>query len=122
MNQKHWHPTDAEQAIAQQLETFQGKAARIWWGNEKEAVITLVRALDTSANIHMQGIGSNRFISLGTAAALRPFLSRLENQPSSLKWKSMARGRGIIIQKLHGHPCQVQRSLWTAKLFFHNAQ
>ncbi|HFF2056887.1 hypothetical protein KK196_12095 [Pseudomonas aeruginosa] len=89
MNQKHWHPTDAEQAIVQQLETFQGKAARIWWGNEKEAVITLVRALDTSADIHMQGIGSNRFISLGTAAALRPFLSRLENQPSSLKWKPM---------------------------------
>ncbi|MDH4609718.1 hypothetical protein [Pseudomonas sp. BN102] len=89
MSKNHRHLTDAEQAIAQQLCSFQEKAARMWHGHEREAVIALIRALDTSVEIHLQGIGKNRYISLGTAAALRPFLSRLGNQPGALAWKPM---------------------------------
>lgn len=95
MNNKYL--TDAEHAIAQQLMDFQAKAVKMWCGYEKEAVIALVRALDTSAVMRLQradtqkggaaaGQLDHRFISLGAAAALRPFLSKLENQPSGVPW------------------------------------
>ncbi|WP_142821765.1 hypothetical protein [Pseudomonas paraeruginosa] len=46
MNQSNGYRTDAELAIARQLGVFQGKAAKMWRGHEKEAVIALIRALD----------------------------------------------------------------------------
>lgn len=100
MSQNHRRLTDAQQAIAQQLAAFQEKAARMWRGYEKEAVIALVRALDTSAVIHLQQPGTQKgdaaagqldhcIISLGAAAALRPFLSKPGDQPRGVPWGPM---------------------------------
>lgn len=100
MYQNHRLLTDAEQAIAQQLVAFQEKAAQMWRGYEKEAVIALVRALDTSAALHLQEPDiqegytaarqrDHRIISLGAAAALRPFLSKLGDQPRGVPWGPM---------------------------------
>ena len=93
MSQNYRHMTDAEQAIAQQLGAFQEKAAKMWRGYEKEAVIALARVLDTAAVIRLQGANtqegdaaSHRIISLGAAAALRPFLSNLREEPRGVPW------------------------------------
>lgn len=90
MNQSNGYRTDAELAIARQLGVFQEKAAKMWRGHEKEAVIALIRALDTSAVIRLQaadiraddtasGHLPHRIMTLGAAAALRPFLARFVN-------------------------------------------
>lgn len=96
MNPSHGYRTDAELAIDQQLRTFQKKAAKMWYGYEKEAVIALIRALDTSAVIRLQALetrkGGNlphRVMALGAAAALRPFLAKLGEQPSGVPWGPM---------------------------------
>ncbi|MFV0888153.1 hypothetical protein ACNKH9_15595 [Metapseudomonas otitidis] len=100
MNQSHRYLTDAELAIAQQLGAFQEKAAKMWRGHEKEAVIALIRALDFSAVIRLQEVDAregdategqftHRIMSLGAAAALRPFLPKIGGQPSGVPWGPM---------------------------------
>lgn len=96
MSQFNNYLTDAEKIIALQLGALQKKAASMWRGREKEVVIALVRTLDTSAVIHLQGNNtregarlSHRIVSLGTAAALQPFLPKLGNQPSGVPWGPM---------------------------------
>lgn len=100
MNQSNGYRTDAELAIARQLSAFQEKAANMWRGHEKEAVIALIRALDTSAVIRLQAIDSreedkasehlpHRIMTLGAAAALRPFLAKIGEQPSGVPWGPM---------------------------------
>lgn len=96
MSQPHKYLTDAEKTIALQIGALQREAASMWRNREKEAVIALVRALDASAVIHLQGSDTregatlrHRMVSLGTAAALRPFLSKLGNQPRGVPWGPM---------------------------------
>lgn len=43
MNQSNGYRTDTERAITRQLGEFQEKAAKMWRGHEKEAVIALIR-------------------------------------------------------------------------------
>lgn len=97
MNETRRYPTDAERAISQQLNDFQEKAANMWRGHEKEAIIALIRVIDTST-VHRlyeasppeksiaTGQSTSRIISLGTAAALRPFLSKMAEQPRGVPW------------------------------------
>lgn len=85
----------AEQAIALQLQSFQTRAAEMWMGREKEAVIALVRALDIVATLRMRDAGrtlpasrenSRFFVLLGAATALRPFLAAVKDQPGGVPW------------------------------------
>lgn len=100
MNQSNRYRTDAELAIARQLGEFQEKAAKMWRGHEKEAVIALIRALDTSAVIRLQAVDTSdddaasghlphRIMTLGAAAALRPFLAKIGEQPKGVPWGPM---------------------------------
>lgn len=87
----------AERAIAQQLEDFQRRAADMWRGREKEAVIALVRVLDRLMIARMLDDSSGRtaethrandrfFVLMGAATALRPFLASVKNQPGGVPW------------------------------------
>jgi len=100
MNPSNGYRTDAELVIARQLGEFQEKASKMWRGHEKEAVIALIRALDTSAVIRLQatdlreddaasGHLPHRIMTLGAAAALRPFLAKIGEQPSGVPWGPM---------------------------------
>lgn len=84
--------SDAEQALTSCLQAFQRHVARIWKGREKEALIALVRALDSIAaasywerssptDVATDGGGRNRAtLLMGAAHALRPFLSAVKGQ------------------------------------------
>lgn len=87
----------AERAIAQQLEDFQRRAADMWRGREKEAVIALVRVLDRFTIARMLDDASGRtvdadrandrfFVLMGAATALRPFLAAVKDQPGGVPW------------------------------------
>ena len=70
--------------------SFQQRAIEMWRGSEKEGVVALVRALDTVAVTNLLG-GSTRdslqFAELmGAAAALKPFLSAIKDQPGGVPW------------------------------------
>lgn len=89
MSQPNRYLTDAEKLISQQLDSYQRKATSICNGHEKEAIIALIRALDTSAVMRLQGVETplaSRMISLGAATALRPLLPKLANQPNGVPW------------------------------------
>ncbi|MBQ1763891.1 MAG: hypothetical protein IIZ92_13430 [Aquincola sp.] len=87
----------AEQAISQELEGFQRRASAMWRGREKEAVIALVRALDSVAIVNMHDRNAGRPLSanrensrmsslFGAAPALRPFLAAVKDQPGGVPW------------------------------------
>ena len=87
----------AERAITQELEDFQRRAADMWQGREKEAVIALVRVLDRFTITRLLDDASGRtvdpdrandrfFVLMGAATALRPFLAAIKDQPGGVPW------------------------------------
>lgn len=97
MREDEQRGTKAEQAITLEMESFQSRAAEMWRGREKEAVIALVRALDSIAIAQMMDQRvqrpvparreNSRFLALmGAAPALRPFLAAVKGQPGGVPW------------------------------------
>lgn len=115
MTQNPRHLTDTELAISQQLQRLQKSAVEFWRGREKEAVISLVRVLDTSTVSHLQQVDmrekvatvgrfNHRIMSLGAAAALRPFLSKITEQPKGIPWEPL-RPKFIQFSYSYLHVC-----------------
>lgn len=101
MKQGQRNPTEAERTIARELRSFQERAAAMWLGREKEAIIAVVRALDSIAvsRIHrlethdtedVKRENGRFFATMGAAAALRPFLTAVHSQRGGVPWGPMA--------------------------------
>jgi hypothetical protein len=95
MSASEKHLTAAELAIAREIEVVQRHAALVWRGMEKTATIELVRSLDIAAvsqflpskdGAESARSESNRYIAVGAATALRPFLAVVKELRGGVPW------------------------------------
>src|SRR5580658_6221203 len=89
------HLTAAQLAIAREIEAIQRHAALVWRGMEKTATIELVRSLDIAAvseflapkgELERTSSESNRYMGVGAAVALRPFLAVVKELHGGVPW------------------------------------
>lgn len=87
--------SEVEALIAQQIDRVQEKAARLWKGYEQEALITIVRALDTIAiadfmdandELPTEREEARYFAKLGLVSALKPFLTTVRSIGGGVPW------------------------------------
>ncbi|MDN7572747.1 hypothetical protein QZM25_09025 [Burkholderia contaminans] len=87
--------SEVEALIVQQIDRVQEKAARLWKGYEQEALITIVRALDTIAiadfmdanrELPTEREEARYFAKLGLASALKPFLTTVRSIGGGVPW------------------------------------
>lgn len=90
--------SEVERRLNSCLRGLQDRFAAAWKGREKEALISLVRALDQVAaaslwklDIHDETFSpkarmGSAFARMGAGTALRPFLSAVRNMPGGVPW------------------------------------
>jgi hypothetical protein len=87
--------TEAEVLLRHEVSLLQRRAAEVWTGSEKQAIIELVRALDVAAveqfldssnTIRNKRSVTNRHIVSGAAFALQPFLPGMRVQGGGVPW------------------------------------
>lgn len=99
------HANDVEAILADRLRMRQADLVREWGERPQQAVIALVRVLDTIAasrlrpNNSIDGLDDSAFYAmLGAAAALEPFLASAAAVPGGLPWQ---RSRTADLKRAH---------------------
>lgn len=95
MNGQSHNRTDAERAITSELDRLQNRAATLFRGHEKSALIEIVRSLDIAAVTKLvapRDPESDRnadrwfYVGVGAAVALRPFLAAVKDMAGGVPW------------------------------------
>ena len=95
MNDGSERSDEVENLIVGQIAKLQQEACEIWAGHEQEAVIAIVRALDTVAVVKLMDAHhevptrrdeARHYAIRGAATALRPFLEKIRDIPGGLPW------------------------------------
>ncbi len=100
MNISRASQTESEKALSREIERLQAKAAALFKGIERTAVIELVRTLDLAAVARLHGLHAGSeddtedatfYLEAGSAVALRPFLAAVKGRPGGMPWAASRR-------------------------------